>query len=396
MIPRRYTLFVFIEISKIFLVALILFTGLIVLFGIVQKLVAERISLLAILSLIPYIVPISMQFTLPSSLLFAVCSVYGRLSADNEIMAMKAAGVPPIRVVGPTLVLGFLFSPFAVWMLELAASWGEPGIQRVIINQIEQVAYHNLRATHSYSSRSGFSIYVSDVQGHKLISPEITIQLNDGERSTISAESGELRFITEDDVLRVELQNAIVNVGTNAEGRFQFLSHDISLDKAARKGRSTDRPANVPMSSLPTLTKAQSLGMEKEAQLTATRILMASSIGRYDWLNSPAIYNANTQRVVSSERLARLQTEPWRRWASGFSCFCFVWMGVPLAIWYRTADYWYTFGVAFLPLLIIYYPLFMLGLEQAKDGNWPPYSVWMGNIAVLAVGAWFKHKVDYS
>ncbi len=176
MIPHRYAIYVILEICKIFAVALIVFTGLFMLYGIVQKLVTERIGLLAILNIIPYILPISMQFTLPSSLLFAVCSVYGRMAADNEVMAIKAAGVPPMRIMAPTLIMGFLFSPFAVWMMDLAASWGEPGIQRVIIGQIEEVAYQTLKTTHSYSSSSGFSISVQGVEGHKLINPRSTFR----------------------------------------------------------------------------------------------------------------------------------------------------------------------------------------------------------------------------
>lgn len=396
MLPHRYTIYVVFEICKIFLVTMIVFTGLIVLLGVVQKLVTERISLLAILRILPYILPVSMQFTLPSSLLFAVCNVYGRLSADNEVMALKAAGVPPMRIMSPTLILGFLFSPFAVWMMDLAASWGEPGIQRVIISQIEQVAYHTLKTTNCYSSSSGFSISVAGVDGHKLIDPEIDIQMSEGGRSTISAKAGELKLIPEEDVLRVELEDAIVSIGSSAECRFHHLNHDISLDKAARKGRTTDRPANIAMHALVSETHKQRESIDRNDQLAAARLAMGLSIGRYDWLSSPVVHDAIARRQAASERLARLETEPYRRWACGFSCFCFVWLGIPLSIWYRTADYWVVFGVAFLPLLLIYYPLFMMALEKAKDGEWPPYSVWLGNLGILAAGCWFKHKVNYS
>jgi lipopolysaccharide export system permease protein len=396
MLPHRYTVYVICEICKIFLVTMLVFTGLIVLLGVVQKLITERISLLAILRILPYILPVSMQFTLPSSLLFAVCNVYGRLAADNEVMALKAAGVPPMRIMSPTLILGLLFSPFAVWMMDLAASWGEPGIQRVIIGQIERVVYHTLETTNSYSSSSGFSISVQGVEGHKLIDPEISIQMSRGEHSTISARTGELKLIPEADVLRVELEDAVVSIGSTAEGRFQHLNQDISLDKAARKGRTTDRPANIAMHALAGETQKQRESIDKLDQLAAAHVLMGLSVGRYDWLNSPAIHDANARRRAGQERLARLETEPYRRWACGFSCFCFVWLGIPLSIWFRTADYWLVFGVAFLPLLLIYYPLFMMALEQAKDGGWPPYSVWLGNLGILAAGWWFKHKVDYS
>lgn len=396
MVPHRFTRYVVLEICKIFLVAIFVFTGLIVLFGVVQKLVTEHISMLAILRIVPYILPVSMQFTLPSSLLFAVCCVYGRLASDNEVMALKAAGVPPMRIMAPTLILGLIFSPFAVWMMDLAAYWGEPGIQRVIIGQIEQVAYHTLKTTKSYSSSSGFSISVQGVEGHKLIEPEITIQMGERERSTIYAKAGELKLVPEEDVLRVELEDAVVSIGSQVEGHFHHLNQDISLDKAARKGRTTDRPANIAMSALASESTKQRAIIDKTDELAAAQVLMGLSVGRYDWLNSQPIHDARNRHVVASERLARLETEPYRRWACGFSCFCFMWLGIPLSIWYRTADYWSTFGLAFLPLLLIYYPLFMMSLEQAKNGNWPPYSVWLGNLGMLAVGGWFKNKVDYS
>jgi lipopolysaccharide export system permease protein len=85
-------------------------------------------------------------------------------------------------------------------------------------------------------------------------------------------------------------------------------------------------------------------------------------------------------------RLSRLQTEPWRRWAEGFSCFCFVLVGAPLAMIAKTADYWTTFGLCFLPTLVVYYPLFIFGLDQAKSGAMPPYAVWIGNLVLVAIG----------
>ena len=84
--------------------------------------------------------------------------------------------------------------------------------------------------------------------------------------------------------------------------------------------------------------------------------------------------------------MIRLQTEPWRRWAWGFSCFFFVLVGAPLAMLAKTSDYWSTFGLCFLPTLIVYYPLFIFGLEQAKDGIVPPYGVWMGNVILAVIG----------
>ena len=79
---------------KLFLIALIAFTTLIMVAGVVQQLITQRLGAKAILQLMPYVLPISLQFALPATILFAVCSVYGRISADNEVLAVMASGVP--------------------------------------------------------------------------------------------------------------------------------------------------------------------------------------------------------------------------------------------------------------------------------------------------------------
>ena len=62
-------------------------------------------------------------------------------------------------------------------------------------------------------------------------------------------------------------------------------------------------------------------------------------------------------------------------------------IGIPIALKMKTANYATTFGVCFLPILVVYYPLFMFGLNGAKVGDLPPYAAWIGNAACIAIGA---------
>ena len=82
-------------------------------------------------------------------------------------------------------------------------------------------------------------------------------------------------------------------------------------------------------------------------------------------------------------RLNKLRTEPFRRWAAGFSSLCFVLVGAPLAIQMKRSDMMSTFGCVFLPILIIYYPFFHYGFDRAKTGALPPYSVWAANLVMV-------------
>ena len=70
--PSRLTRYVLIEILKIFIVSLIILTLLILLIGVGRELLRRGLGLSAVIQLLPYILPISLQFAFPATALFSV------------------------------------------------------------------------------------------------------------------------------------------------------------------------------------------------------------------------------------------------------------------------------------------------------------------------------------
>jgi lipopolysaccharide export system permease protein len=101
------------------------------------------------------------------------------------------------------------------------------------------------------------------------------------------------------------------------------------------------------------------------------------------------------QRKLEDQRsrLYRLQTEPHRRWANGFSCLCFALVGAPLAMRLRNSDFLTSFFLSFMPILLLYYPLLAYGVDRAKAGAAPPYCVWLANLVLVAAGLWLLRHV---
>ena len=92
----------------------------------------------------------------------------------------------------------------------------------------------------------------------------------------------------------------------------------------------------------------------------------------------------------------RLRTEPSRRWANGFSCLCFALVGIPIAIRMRTAGFLISFFACFLPILCLYYPLLLVGVDQAKNGTVPPQAAWLGDLLLAMIGGWqLRHVFRY-
>ena len=92
-------------------------------------------------------------------------------------------------------------------------------------------------------------------------------------------------------------------------------------------------------------------------------------------------------------RYYRLLSVPQRRWAGGFACLCFVLVGAPMAICLRNRDFLTSFFLCFLPILIVYYPLMIIGADQAKNGNLPTIFVWAGNGMLMLWGVWLLRRV---
>lgn len=387
--PTRLTRHILAEIVKIFVVALIVMTMLILLIGVGRELLRQGLGPIAVLQMLPYILPVSLQYAVPATSLFAVCCVYGRMSGDGEVSTVKSIGVSPIRLIVPALVFAAILSPVSVYVSDLAVSWGKPGINRVVITSIEQIAYRVLRAQHFFSSPHGFEISVQDVQDDRLIQPKITIRQHNGvPRMALTAREGSLHFDVESRALLLRLTDSKVEGGAGFEGLVPGVNEfRISLDRAlGERPPSQKSPSDMSLSMVRLEVRQQDQRTHEATGYLAANTGFALLTGRWDEIDGQVGKKSEELILLSRLRLSRLQTEPWRRWAEGFSCFFFVLVGAPLAMIAKTADYWRTFGLCFLPTIIVYYPLFIFGLDQAKTGAMPPNAVWLGNLVLFAVG----------
>ncbi len=69
--------------------------------GIISEAMKNGFGPVQILAIIPLLLPSLLPYTVPTTTLFTTCIVYGRLAADNEILALKAAGTHIIHVIWP-------------------------------------------------------------------------------------------------------------------------------------------------------------------------------------------------------------------------------------------------------------------------------------------------------
>ncbi|MFM8826071.1 MAG: LptF/LptG family permease [Actinomycetota bacterium] len=380
------------ELLQVFLVVLTALTLFMLVVGLVKEAQQQGLGMLQILMLVPYVLPEAMRFAVPGTMLFAVASVFGRLSANNEITALQAAGITPLAVVWPALSLAIVISFVSVWLNDLAVSWGRDGVRRVVVNSVEQIIYGKLRQQRSYSTPQ-MSINVKAVDGRRLIRPTLTFNSASGKPATVSASEAEIRADPAKEALVVTFRNGTAHIG-DVNGSFPGeIVREFPLHAASRKTGSEKSPSDIAMADFAGAREAQVKKIDALEQLAAGTTAMGLLQGAVE-VTSPAVRDGFKQLTRNeTNRLNRIIVEPWRRWANGFSCLCFVLVGAPMAIRMRNADFLTSFFLCFLPILVIYYPIFMIGVDRAKDGRLPPVAVWLGNILIAIWGWWLLRRV---
>ncbi|MFI4873690.1 MAG: LptF/LptG family permease, partial [Blastopirellula sp. JB062] len=259
---RIITRYILWEILKIFFLSLGALTLLIVLVGVVQQALREGLGPGPIARIIPYMIPDALRFSIPGTILFASCSVYGRLASGNELAALKAAGISPLAALWPGYAVALTLSVVCVWLNDVGVSWGSQGVRRVIVQSFEEIAYGMLRTHKSFSSDK-LSILVRDVDGRRLMRPQIVAAATDSSpQLLITAAEAELHSDA-DHQLIISLIDSRIESDGSQQGAFEHpgrLDHVVSLsDELSAEHRS---PSKISSARIPVV-------LEEERQILA-------------------------------------------------------------------------------------------------------------------------------
>ncbi|MCA9246086.1 MAG: LptF/LptG family permease [Planctomycetales bacterium] len=391
---KALTRYVTWELLKVFFLVLTALTLLIMLALVVQEAMRQGLGLGPIVRLAPYLLPMSLQFSVPGATLLVVSSVYGRMSVANEIVAVKSLGISPLKMVAPALWIGALLSVGCVWLNDIAVSWGRAGVRHVVVESVEEIIYRMLQTQGSYTS-GAMSMNVRSVQGRSLVMPTLTVR-SKGEQGTItiSAARAELEADKDAGELTIRFYDSVVDAGDGRQIIWpDVYEHTVKFDDFSKRGNESLTPSNLPLEEIPAdiaETQDKLVAMHEQQAAAAAERLLSGDFGPLAGDSWKSFSGA-----VSSQqrRLNRLRTEPHRRLANGLTCLCFALVGSTMAIRRKNGEFLTSFFYCFLPVLIVYYPLLALAVDRAKSGAFPPQAVWLGNIALVVWGVWLARRV---
>jgi lipopolysaccharide export system permease protein len=320
----------------------------------------SEVSLGQLLGRFPFLMPSSLTISLPLAILVATLITYGRLSADNEIQAVRMGGINPMHAISPALVLGLIVTAVALVMSAGIAPAAARRARAVTADDLTNFLdnLEEQRVTRFATRNVWMSWSEVDEEGwltsffFKVIPLGRVPVLGEAERARVTRDEKmtRLTFELEDaTIVQGELENRISTERTR-------LSYEVEqlFDYANRSRR---------------------------------RPLIDSFELRYEIHRDTAIRHRLVGPHARVGDLVKHNVEYWKRLAQSTACIVFVLVGAPLGILFRKGSF---VGAAMVALLLafgVFYPLQELGKGVATEGAVsPPLAMMFPGLLLSALG----------
>lgn len=376
------------ELIRVFLMALLGITGILLIAGIVAEATQQGLDPAQLLLVIPLLIPSTLPYTIPATTLFATCMVYGRLAADNEILAIKSAGVNILRVVWPGVLLGLVMSAATVVLYFHVIPNTHHMLRTMFLGEVEEFLYTLLKKDgHIRHPKLNYELYVRRVQGKRLLDAEFKVK--DPKRPnvytvTARAAEAELRVNAQLNVIHVQMHRCHFssNETGNVHSYVAFKVWDVEMPQDFNSNRK-QRAADMTWDEMQ--DRRQELLAELEDERVRIALLQSKHASPSDEVTNMIAHAQWLIKQKQSEVL-NVDVEMHMRPALALGCLCFVLIGCPVGIWFSKSDYLSAFITCFLPVVFLYYPLLLCGINLAKSGKLSPgLCLWSADALMMLI-----------
>ncbi|MEK7398525.1 MAG: LptF/LptG family permease [Candidatus Poribacteria bacterium] len=370
-IITKYTLS---QVIEPFFLALVAFSSVLLVdkvFLLTKYFVEKGVNPWYMVQMLFYYSPAALVLTVPMATLVGIVTAYGRLSADNEIIAMKTSGIGMQRLILPTVLTTFILSVFMVLFMDFSIPKG---------NQAYTKLYAELRRKHpalvlepdtimDEMSIEGRKWYFKSMDSDSGKMHSIMLWERNGDTPKfVIAQEGELKLFGQWSTLNLyngkiyqaDPKNPLQGYSTGS-----FAKNEIILD-IGKSLEANDRLSQGP----------RNMSMKE----------VKENLKKFDEQLASPVTVDYVKDYIRKYQINDYRVELYKKIAIPFASFIFGLIGVPLGLFVRRGGRMVGLGVG-VGLIIVYYVLLTIGEKISKAGVYPPFlGAWTPNIVIGIVG----------
>lgn len=323
----------------------------------------KGVSLVAIGKVFLFYIPVLLGYTLPIACLTTVILTFSRLSADNEILAIRTSGIYLKELLTPLIVIGFILSLFLIILNEKIIPYAHYEQRKVLKDVGAKNPTAVLEAGAFINAFKDQILFIYRIDGNRLYNVRIYQPQPDGKPTrTIIAKEGEFTPVPGEDQIKLKLINGTSDEPnlSNPENfyKLNFKNYFMTLDLSKNKETVDKKPRSMTLREL----------VDK-------------------------IHEMEKLLVVD---ISPLWTEYYRKIAWSFSALFFILLGFPLAVITHRREK--SANVIMAVLCGALYYLLSLGAEALSIQNLAPPALimWTPNLIAGVFALILNYKVCVS
>jgi lipopolysaccharide export system permease protein len=356
-VKRILSLYIIREISSLFLLGIVVFT-LVLLMGrliaLTDLVVSRGVPLVDVSRMIMYLIPSFLVFTIPMAFLLAVLLAFGRLSADNEIVVMKASGLSLLQVMPPVIACALVAVLLSFGASTVGVPWGNSAFKELTFKMLKQNITATIREKTFWDDIPGVVMYTDqyDERSHTLKGVVINDGRNPDQPMTIFARDGVVTTTAGSQALLLSLHDGSIHIA-GAGGLYRLVHFGEYSMTVGEKASSNGIPRN-----------------EQNMWLSELR----------RQIDDPGTSVGNRLKSLA---------EYYSRFTFPFASLVFAVLAVPLGIQNRRTGKSGGFTVS-IAIILTYYILMSVMRTLADKSVVPPVvALWIPNLIFFVIGCFF-------
>ncbi|MBL8026654.1 MAG: LptF/LptG family permease, partial [Fibrobacteres bacterium] len=404
--------------------------------SIVDSIFNKGLSVFDVLNLFILNMAWMVALSLPMAVLISTLIAYGRMAGDNEIVAFKAAGIHPIKVIAPSIIISMIVGAGLVWFNDRVLPEANHKAAALItdISQRKPVAF--IEEGYVIESFPGYRLLIGRISPLSGELHDVRIYHRDRDKQTLTfAEKGRLDYLNSGTIVKLTLYNGESHQeGGNAPDDYfrtifkeqsVYLDNETSQNNIAGDHMRGDREMSVKMMN----EKIKTFKSDAERERQEIKKLMETtpsrkidslagvaetahfSFGNISYAAQQNCYNEERRRQLQLERhsfylanserqISKYGVEIHKKFSIPVACLVFALIGAPLGIMARTGGL--GAGSFYSIAFFVIYWIFLIGGETLADNMIvPPWlAMWSPNLIVGGIGGWLLVRMikerDYS
>ncbi len=388
--------------ALIFLTFILMMNQIVLLFN---KIVGKGIEISVIADVFLLSIPFIVASTVPMALLVATISVFGRLSNDNELIAMRACGINVFQIVRAPLAASVVFACIMFGFNDYVLPNTNHRLRNLLLDIALQKPTIEIQEGRFVDEFPGYTILAErvDMKQSRLYDVTIYDKTDPDEPRTIIAKEGEMRYSANEKRLIITLYEGEIHAVDPGEvGTYRMMTFEnqtLFIKNTGGKFTRREGPSYRGDREMSTTMLREEIESHREnmrERATEMREEMLTAVSRFfaddipEKLD-PVAFKLKLSTITGDyrakeRRIAQLLVEVHKKYAIAVACVVFVLVGIPLRMRFKHGGVGIVITMSMI--IIIFYYICLTGGENLADRMIlsPFWAMWAPNVILFLLG----------